>query len=204
MTAMRTTTLLIAGSLCAAAAATQPALQTLQLREQATAAGDWVTLAEIATVKPQAHAQAIGATRLTPAPPPGGSRNVSLGYIKMRLRRAGVDLREVQFTGATRVCVSRAPLESTPHHQAVTRPAAPTPGAGGTRPAPAGPPQEQIKVRRGTIVRLLVRRGALTIETTGELSRDCVVGALGKFRVHETRAYVVARLTDATTAEVIR
>lgn len=176
--------------LWAAGIAAAPALQSVQLRASAHVSGDWVTLAELAIVAPKAQA-ALAALAIAPAPPPGGTRNVSLGYLKLRLRRAGVDLSGVTFSGPDRVAVSRGGRSAAS--------SGPTSRAGASAKGLA-----RETLRRGATVKLVLRRGALVVETSGDLLRDCAIGDLGKFRVDKTRAIVSARLTDRMTAEVVR
>lgn len=185
--AIRTSGMAIAGMMWAAAAAA--ALQGIELAPTAQVTGDWVNLGDIAAVQPDEQAQALAGTPIAPAPQPGGSRSISAGYVRLRLRAAGVDLTGVAFSGADRVQVTRAP--------------AGLPGRG-TAPSVGGGPQEAaLMVRRGALVKLVVRAGTMAIETRGELMRDCAVGQVGRFRVEETRATVPALLLDRATAQVM-
>lgn len=177
----------IAGVLWAAAATA--ALQSIELAPAAQVSGDWVNLGDIAAVQPEKQAQALAATPIAPAPPPGGSRSISAGYVRLRLRAAGVDLGGVAFSGAERVQVTRAPAG------AFGATAGPSPDAGAQEAA--------VVIRRGALVKLVVRVGTMAVETRGELLRDCAVGQVGRFRVEETRAIVPALLLDRATAQVM-
>ena len=177
----------IAGLLWAATATA--ALQGIELAPTAQVTGDWVTLGDIAVVQPDERAQALAGTPIAPAPQPGGSRSISAGYVRLRLRAAGVDLTGVAFSGAERVQVTRAP--------------AGVPGGGAFPSAGAGPPEAVVVIRRGALVKLIVRAGPMAVETRGELLRDCALGQVGRFRVEETRTTVSALLLDHAKAQVM-
>jgi hypothetical protein len=186
-----------------------PPVDSVELRPAATVSAGAVLLADIAVIEPPAAAGELATVEIGPAPLPGGSREFAAGYVRLRLRKAGVDLKGVAFRGAERVSVSRqapppvasvaAAEPSEPARQ--TADAAPTPAtADELLPPPAAP----VQVRRGTICRLVLSTGGLSVEALGELMMPCAVGQIGKFRVAETRALVAALLTSASTAEVIR
>lgn len=184
-----------------------PTIESVELRPAATVSAGAVLLADIAVVEPPAAAGELATVEIGPAPLPGGSREFAAGYVRLRLRRAGVDLKGVAFRGAERVSVSRQAPPPPAEAAAEAEPSEPlrqtadaAPTADDLPPSPAA----AVKLRRGTIFKLVLSTGGLSVEALGELMMPCAVGQIGKFRVAETRALVAAQLTSATTAEVIR
>ncbi len=78
------------------------------LRQEVQVASSDVRLADIAeiTAAPKA-ADAIGAVVIGPAPLPGLSRSIRLGYIKVRLRQNGLDPDNMAFGDVREVIVRR-------------------------------------------------------------------------------------------------
>ena len=194
------TTLLLALGVCAATAcaAAEPTA-TVALRESACVAGDFVTLKEIAEIAPPDRAEVLGAVEVGPAPLPGGSRRVTLGYLKMRLRRSGVECAAIEFAGADAVEVRRAPMPGVTRRQAQGEvEAADPPGARQSAPPPAR------SVDRGARVRLTVICGAVTVGAEATLLEDAVVGGRAKMRVEQTRETVVAQIVQLSEAVICR
>lgn len=212
---MRRLLVVTAFGLCAVVAMAKPSVQSVELKASATVAGGTVTLGDIAVLQPaEAGAAAI---EIGPAPLPGASRELAVGYVRLRMRKAGVDLKSVSFTGAEKVAVTREALQ-TAGAEAVVDPVVDVPAsaAGGevaatpaapsrpSAPRPAALAQPRETVQRGSIFRLTLRSGGLSVDALGELLNPCAVGQIGKFRVNETRAMVAAMLVSDNTAEVIR
>ncbi|MEA3402916.1 MAG: hypothetical protein U9R79_16875 [Armatimonadota bacterium] len=185
--------LLIAGALVVLAA---PAwAQTIELPERVQIEGLRITLADLAEIDaPEQRARRLGAIDVGPAPLPGGSRGLTVGYLKMRLRRCGIDCEALTFTGATRVEVARAAA----------------PPEGGPRASAEGdatedaPPPEPTVVKRGSRVRLSVVCGAVRIIAEATTLERGVVGSRARLRVEQTRETVVGQLTSATEAVIRR
>src|SRR5208283_4451954 len=96
----------------------------------------------------------LAAVTIGPSPLPGDSRQVSAGYVKLRLRREGIDLAGIEVKGDS-VRVSRI---------------------GGGKPAKrlaakdiAGQtaPEEAPVVRRSEAVEVIVRVGPILVRTAG-------------------------------------
>lgn len=172
-----------------AAAAIAPT--TITLRPTAQATGEVVVLQDVAEVTPPQAAQALANMELGPTPAPGVPRTLTAGYVKVRLRRAGVNLEGTLFQGE-RTVVTRAAAAHT--SLPVATPPAPTAATPGTGP----------DLKPGAKVVLLLRVGSLQITTEAEALRACNIGQEGLFRVRETQAMVKARLLDPQRAEVIR
>jgi hypothetical protein len=187
---MLTLALLIAASwVCAQPA---PAPQSISFRSETEVTGEAVTLGELATFEPPEAAAGLASLVIAAAPSPGQSRSLTAGYLRLRLRHAGLDLTGMGITCPERVTVSRKAV------------AAPPPAETRTRTAPAAKLATPPVLRPGARVTLLVRAGGLTVQTPGECMEACAAQATGRFRVIETRATVYARVLDATSAEVIR
>lgn len=93
-----------------AAAATRPLI--VQLRDRADVSGVTVTLGEIATITGGDPAQRSHLARvyIGRSPLPGSSREISPGYIEVRLRQAGISQRSVRLIpppgGAVKITTS--------------------------------------------------------------------------------------------------
>jgi hypothetical protein len=171
---------------------------TVTLPESVQVGGDALTLARLAEIAPAESAEALGEVAIGPAPLPGDSRRLTRGYLKMRLRRAGVACSEITFAGADTVEVRRAPTPAVtqrPDQGEVE--AADPPGA--RRPA-----QPLTTVDRGTRVRLIVRCGAVSVGAEAVLLEDGVVGGRTKMRVEQTRETVVAQIVQPSEAVIRR
>lgn len=168
-----------------------PAPSSIVLLPTAQVAGAVVLLGDVAQVMPLEAAQALAALDLGPAPGPGVARTITAGYVRVRLRRAGVNLATTVFTG---------------EQTTVTSVGVSTPEEGGLFSARSVPriAEPSAEVKPGAKVTLFVRAGGLQIAAQAEALRPCGVGHDGLFRVCETRATVRARLVDHETAEVLR
>lgn len=185
-------------------AAGQPTPTAVELREACQVSGDWVLLGDIAQVSPPEAAAALACLPVAPAPPPGTTRTIALGYLKVRLRRERVDLGHTDFSGAEAVVVSRAAAPASSGPATITGVAesfgpAPVESSVGT-----APPSTPLQLGRGTRLRLVVRCAGLTVEATGELLGPAQVGTVARLRVVETQSVVWARISGPTEAEVVR
>lgn len=174
------------------------ATATVDLRESACVESEQITLAQIALIAPAGRAEELGAVEVGPAPLPGGGRRLTLGYLKIRLRRSGVACDEIAFTGADVVEVRRALTPAVTHRRAQGEvEAADRPGA---RPSP----HEPAAVDRGTRLRLTVICGAVVIGAEATLLENAVVGGRAKMRVEQTRETVVAQIVQPSEALIRR
>lgn len=178
-----------------------PVPESITVRPEALIAGDVVTLGDIADITPPEAAQAAARIVILPAPPVGCTGRVARGYLRLRLRRAGLNPEAITISGADSTRLSRPE----PPAPAITAPPAGHPPAASVA-GPTAPPQALAlpPVPRGTRLRLAVRIGTLTIETTAELLAAAVPGGLCRVRIPETMAVLDARLLDPSTAEVTR
>jgi hypothetical protein len=171
---------------------------TIELRESVQVGGDLITLGQLAKITPEEQTEQLGAIEVGPAPLPGDNRCLTRGYLKMRLRRGGVDCASVTFSGAETVEVRRAPMPTATQRQAPGEvEAADPPGARPSVPEP-------IVVERGTRVRLSVVCGAVCVGAEATLMEDAVVGGRAKMRVEQTRETVVAQIVQPEEAVIRR
>ncbi len=179
--------------LCLTALCATCSAAVVELRETARVETERIRLGEVAELDcTDEEAATLAELDLGPAPLPGGSRRLSAGYIKMRLRRCGVDCDEVDFAGAPAVQVHRpgaAPAPRKPPREGTTD------GQDGEadRPAP-------VEIDRGTRIHLTVACGAVFIGAEATLLEDAVVGARAKMRVEQTRETVMAQIVRPTEA----
>lgn len=130
---------------------------------------------------------------LGPAPLPGDSRRLTAGYIKMRLRRSGVNCGDLTFEGADAVRVHR-PAPTAPEAAASVE------GEDAQGGAVEAPPP--VEVRRGARLHLTVAHGAVVIGAEATLLEDAVVGGRARLRVHQTRETVIAQIVGPTEAVI--
>jgi len=78
----------------------------IELLPEAEVTGKDIYLADVAKFTPESAQETLGSIYLGAAALPGSSRRLTLGQIEVRLRQAGIDPRNVEFTGAAEVRVS--------------------------------------------------------------------------------------------------
>lgn len=189
------------GAALSAAPATAAETATITLEESVEVTGKRITLDELAEiVGPAQEAEALGTVDVGPAPLPGRDRGLTVGYLKMRLRRGGIDCWAVTFDGAERVQVHRRP-EVTPAADGEQASDAEGDAEAGAATAPAPKP---IVVERRSRVHLAVVCGAVRILAEATTLEDAVVGEMARMRVEQTREMVYAELTSRTQAVIRR
>ncbi len=169
----------------------------IDLQERARVGAERILLGDLAELTGcEAEVEALVKLDVGPAPLPGGERSLSVGYLKMRLRRAGIDCATVTFAGANEVLVSRpAPAVA---------PSVPTgEQAEGEGEVTAMPP-EPVTIARGTRVQLTVICGAVQVMAEATTLDETPVGARAKLRVEQTRETVFAELISPTEAIIRR
>ncbi|MGD9498193.1 MAG: hypothetical protein AB7Y46_17965 [Armatimonadota bacterium] len=168
----------------------------INLHECANVAGARIVLAELGAITgAEEEVAALADIDIGPTPLPGRERTLTVGYLKMRLRRCGIDCGSVTFIGSAQVLVSAAPLASDP-------PAAPAPAASATgAELPATAP---VIVPRGTRVQLAVECGAVRVLADAVTQEQAAVGALVRLRIEHTGEAISARLTAPTQAIMVR
>ena len=175
------------------AQATEPLAVTLN--ERAQVSGERLELGEIAEIAgPADRAERLASLDLGPAPLPGRSRTLSLGYVRMRLRRWGLGEPEVVLAGAPEVAISTPPVAAVAPSSATMEPPA-------VQEAVASPP---VTVKRGSAVRLQVNCGAVTIIAGATTLEDAAVGGMVKLRVDQTRRTTWAKLDSPRHATMTR
>jgi hypothetical protein len=197
VTKLLTAVALVAATSPGAGVTVDPAT-TVKLREKVTVKHDLMTLSQLAEIEPEECGAELGAIEIGPSPLPGGKRELTRGYLKMRLRRGGVACTEIMFTGAETVEVWRAsmPVATRREVQGAVE-AADLPGA---RPSTEQP----STVDRGARVRLTVICGAVSIGAEATLLESAIVGGRARMRVEQTREIVVAQIVQPSEAVISR
>lgn len=162
---------------------------TVTLRSSAEVDTPEVLLAQVAEIGAASDmARALAAVSLGSSPVPGGSRRIESGYVILRLRRHGINCRQVEVRGDG---VTVARLE-TALPQAT--PTAADPGA--ARAQDPAPPL----VRRGQLVEVRVQCGGVAVTATGTASGDAGLGELVAVRLPMNTRPLVARVTGPARA----
>jgi hypothetical protein len=138
----------------------------IRLHEQAEVTTEQVTLGQVATLPGESEGMPWATLDLGSAPPPGYSRVIELGYVRLRARRHGLQPDEVDWQG-DRVRVSRPPLTTLSPSVLQPRPAVTSPAAGPAEPL----------VRRGQLVEVIVRCRGVVVRGSG---RALAEGSLGE------------------------
>lgn len=168
----------------------------LVLRAQATVDGREVLLgdiAEITAVDPLR--ERLGQVSLGSGPLPGTQRTIKEDYVKLRLRRFGVDPATLELSGGPVLVISgRAPAP--PSRAPVPTPAAAlrVPSAA-TVAAPAAP-----LVKRGQLVAVTVTCGGVTVQGTGRAQSDGAQDELIKVSLEGNNRSIVVRVVGAGEA----
>ncbi len=171
----------------------------IELHERAAIDGDRILLSELGEIAAASdEAEALGRVDIGPAPLPGRERTLTVGYLKMRLRRCGIDCASVTFAGAHEVRVSGPPAAAPLRVEPGADDAADV-QAGGGEAAPA-----PVLVPRGTRVRLAVVCGTVRIVADATTQEKAAVGAIVRVRVAQTRETVTAQLIGPTEALITR
>ncbi len=186
----------------------------IELSEAAEITADRIELGALATLTgPEPARERLEALDIGPAPLPGRSRTLTLGYLKMRMRRWGLKPERFVFTGAPQVQVSRqaetATTEATTATTGTTGTGCasslqPSPFAEATGDRPASSLRRTVVVKRGARLQLSVVCGAVCILAEATTLEDGVVGQRVKMRVEQTRQTVWGTLLSPTTATLTR
>ncbi len=181
----------MAALVCLTAAGLASAATIIELSDTACIASDRIELGALATVTaPEQARERLQDLDMGPAPLAGRSRILTLGYLKMRIRRWGFAPEAMTFTGSEQVEVSRA-AQPAPGVQAVA--GEPSPESPLPAPAPA-------TVKRGARVQLAVECGAVRILAEATTLEDGLVGQPVRMRVEQTRQTIWAMLLSRSQA----
>lgn len=138
----------------------------IRLHEQAEVTTEQITLGQVACLPGASEGTQWATLSLGSAPPPGHSRVIELGYIRLRARRHGLQPEAVDWQG-DRVRVSRPPLPTQSLPAPQPRPALRTSATEQTPPL----------VRRGQLIEVIVRCGRVVVRGSGRALAD---GSLGE------------------------
>ncbi|MBC7286516.1 MAG: flagella basal body P-ring formation protein FlgA [Armatimonadetes bacterium] len=173
----------------------------IRLLECATVAEGQIRLGQVAEVQgTDEKAAAIREIELGQAPLPGRKRSVTCGYIKMRMRAAGIDLSSVVFSGPEEVLVIRAPEDKNGGEE---KPA-PTVNGAVKDPGPDGNRHQKrnLAVRRGDELMVHVECGLVRVTALGRAMDEGEVGDVVRVQVLQGKR-VLVRLTGVREGEVL-
>ncbi|MHB8997143.1 MAG: flagella basal body P-ring formation protein FlgA [Armatimonadota bacterium] len=153
------------------------------LRAEAAVDTAHVLLGQVADIQATSEMTArLHGVSLSSSPLPDRTRSIEAGYIKLRLRRFGVDPAQVDLRGET-VVVRRSRMFQIATSEAAS-------GATGDTTT-----TEPALVRQGQLVDVEVRCGGVTIRTTGVACRDGAAGHLIDLRLEKLNRKLPARIT---------
>jgi len=178
-------------ALVSGAVAEGEAAAVLTLRAAVSVAGESFALGDIAGIEGEGSLQArLAGVIIGPSPLSGDSRQVSAGYVKLRLRREGIDLAGIEVKGDG-VRASRVG-GGTPTKRQTT-------GGGADKTAP----EEAPVVRRGDTVEVVVRVGPILVKTPGRALGDAAVGGVVRVQIPQTNATLNAIATGVGQCQVL-
>ncbi len=168
----------------------------IELHETVVVTGDRIVLGDLGEISDaDEEAQTLAGVDIGPAPLPGRDRTLTVGYLKMRLRRRGIDCADLTFAGARAVLVRAAvPMPRSAAGDASTDGLSPR--------AVARPPA--IVVPRGAAVQVTVVCGAVRVTADAVTLEEATVGGMVRLRIEQTRETVTARLVGPTAALIDR
>lgn len=178
-------------SIAAAGTPSAPSAPVVALRPRATVASTKIRVADVCevTCDDEELARRISEAEITQAPLPGRHHTVTRGWVKLALRRAGVDVGPIVFRGAAEATVARPPSQTV----AALR------ETHGTGPSAVAP---QPGISRGARVVVVVRAGCVTVTAVGEALAPAAPGEALRVRVVGTRAVVRGALSGDGTVHV--
>jgi len=188
-----------------------PTCPTITLKKSARLISPRITLSQIAKVSaPPDLAAKIASIDIGRTPLPGRGRLITRGYIKIRLRAAGIDPGAFTFEGpeVVEVLGPQPRLQPRPQsapanrHSAQTLPSkGPLPGQS-DRGTVNGPKKHVVVVRRGEQVFVRASYGLVTVTATGRALEDGAVGDVIKIQVLRGKR-LLARITGPHQAEAL-
>lgn len=165
------------------------------LRAEATVDAPEVLLGQIADVQAPAELSAkLAQVSLGSGPVAGAQRTIEAGYVKLRLRRFGIDPASIDLRGErVTVASAKAGGEQVAPSSGVTALGARigTAPRAGLAVADAQPPL----VKRNQLVEVLVQCGGVIIHANGRAMADATEGELIKVILEGNSRSLVARVT---------
>ncbi len=171
---------------------------SIKLHESVAVSSPVITIGLLAEIAgPRETVNRIKQLALGASPLPGRSRRISRGYIKMRLRAAGIDPDKIAFTGPDYVLISRLSSPKTAKNAPQTAPKPPSTASNHT---PHLPPD----IRRGQVLVVKARYGLVEVTAEAVAMESGRVGEVIRVQVRGGRGRVLVRLTGPHSAEVVR
>lgn len=181
-----------------AACCAQAERPTIALRPGAVVDTAEVFLGQVADIEAPAELrERLSQVSLGTGPLPGTRRLIPVAYLKLRLRRHGIDPATVVLTGESVVVTCSRELPAV----------APRPGSAtvvnAAGPLPGGPSAPAPLVKRNQLVELQIQCGAIVIHTTGRANSDAAEGELVKLSLEGSTRGVIAKVTGPGQAVCI-
>ena len=147
-----------------------------------------VSLGQAATIQAAPDMAAkLAAISLGSAPVAGSGRTIESGYVKLRLRRYGIDPATVNLQGQ-RVMVQGPAIAGT------------TPAGLARHGAASGSPDQPLMVKRNQLVELQIQCGGVVVHTNGRAQSDAANGELVKIWLEDSCLSLIARVTGPAEA----
>lgn len=213
-----------AGQDPAAGGAAQPAKASVKavvvIRSLSQVQGERVLLGDVAEITGAPElAERLKSVDLGMAPLPGRQRTLTQGWnVKVELRRAGIDLSQVEIRGPQQFTVFRPAAASQPGPAGASAPEGPAAQAGspggssgaagaifrpgdaaqaGAAPGPGGAQAVQPLIRYGQNVLLIASVGSVRVEVPAVALGNASLGELVKVQNTRSNAVVLARVVAA-------
>lgn|GEM_PF-3527971 len=164
------------------------------LKPEAAVTSDTVRLGDIAEIKSATLAgkARLEAVTLGPAPLPGQTRPISLGYIKMRLRHAMLSPKQISFSGPDTVHVRR---------QAVAR-ASIAPEAEEAGDQQVRLPDAKPLICRGDVVKVVLELQTICLRATAQALRSGYAGDIVSVRIQATNKVIEGTVAGPNTVRI--
>ena len=189
-----------------ATAAALPAT-VVTLKAEVEVRGEAVRVADVATLEGSAEAKArIGEVVVGPSPLPGDVRMISAGYVKLRLRKAGIGDEEVKVEGegvkVKGTATASYPPTPLPRREGGTATSSPGPLSTEWRGGDTARAQGVPVMKRGEAVEVWVCAGGITVKTAGRAAGDGAVGEAVSVRIEQTQTLVSGVVVGKGICEV--
>lgn len=192
LTALVAVALVLAVAGAGAGAGADDARPTVQLRAEATVQAPEVLLGQVSEIVAAGELrEKLAGVSLGSGPVAGTQRVIDAGYIRLRLRRFGIDPAGVDLQGQ-QVTVSASAVAHGPLAPQVA------PAGQGGAPDVAAP-----LVKRGQSVEVRVQCGGVIIFTTGRALMDAAAQELVKITLQDSNRTLTARVTGPAEAEYV-
>ncbi len=162
---------------------------TVRLKEEAEVGEGPVRLGQMAEIEADEQlGTRLAQVNLGLAPPSGSMRVITQGYIRLRLRRAGIEPSRLVFAGAERVMIQQPGPKITEGPKRVG--------------AASGPDPPAAVLERGDRVVVVVRCGVVEVRAQGQSRGRGGVGDMIEVRILGTNKTAQACIVSSSEVEV--